>query len=67
MDKCTVPDLAAWLREREVMQDLLQQHLKHAQDRMKRQADKHRTDREFQVGDWVFLKLQPFIQTSVAQ
>lgn len=34
---------------------------------MKRQANKHRTDREFVVGDQVFLKLQPFIQTSIAQ
>lgn len=49
------------------MQDLLEQQLKRAQDRMKHQADKRRTDREFQVGDMVFLRLQPFIQTSVAQ
>lgn len=49
------------------MRELLQQQLKHAQDRMKRQADKHRTDREFQVRDLVFLRLQPFNQTSVAQ
>ena len=34
---------------------------------MKRQDDKHRTDREFEVGDAVLLKLQPFIQSSVAQ
>ena len=45
----------------------LQQQLKRAQNRMKRQADKHRTDREFAVGDSVFLKLQPFVQTSMAQ
>lgn len=67
VDECTVPDLAAWLQEREVMIDLLQQQLKQAQDRMKRHADKHRTDREFAVGDAVLLKLQPFIQSSVAQ
>lgn len=67
VDSSTVPDLAAWLQEREVMRDLLQQQLKHAQDRMKRQADKHHTDREFEVGDAVYLRLQPYIQTSVAQ
>jgi len=33
---------------------------------MKSQADKNRTEREFQVGDLVYLKLQPYIQTSVA-
>ena len=33
---------------------------------MKRQADKHRTERSFSIGDWVFLKLQPYVQSSVA-
>lgn len=33
---------------------------------MKHQADKNRTKREFQVGDLVYLKLQPHVQSSVA-
>jgi hypothetical protein len=33
---------------------------------MKRQADKGRTERQFEVGDQVFLKLQPYIQSSIA-
>jgi hypothetical protein len=33
---------------------------------MKFQADKNRTEREFKVGDMVYLKLQPYVQTSVA-
>jgi hypothetical protein len=33
---------------------------------MKHQVDKHRTEREFNVGDWVYLKLQPYVQMSVA-
>ena len=37
----------------------------HGQDRMKSQADKHRTDREFVVGDWVYLKLQPHRQVTI--
>ena len=32
---------------------------------MKSQADKHRTDREFVVGDWVYLKLQPHRQVTI--
>jgi len=33
---------------------------------MKHVADSHRSERQFQVDDWVFLKLQPYVQTSVA-
>jgi hypothetical protein len=33
---------------------------------MKHQADKNHSKRQFQVGDWVFLKLQPYIQSSLA-
>ena len=33
---------------------------------MKFQADKHRSERQFQVGDKVYLKLQPYIHKSIA-
>jgi hypothetical protein len=33
---------------------------------MKRQADKHRSE-HFSLGDWVFLKLQPYVQFSLAR
>jgi hypothetical protein len=33
---------------------------------MKMQADKNRTERSFSVGTWVYVKLQPYVQTSVA-
>lgn len=61
-----VPDLSAWLSERELMHQLVHQHLLRAQDRMKRQADKHRVERQFAVGDMVYLKLQPYVQSSIA-
>ena len=32
---------------------------------MKQQADSHRTDRVFNIGDWVYIKLQPYRQQSV--
>lgn len=45
---------------------VIKQNLLRAQQRMKYQVDKHRSDRTFQVGDMVYLRLQPYIQTSVA-
>nr|GEZ00971.1 Ty3/gypsy retrotransposon protein [Tanacetum cinerariifolium] len=33
---------------------------------MKKKADKHRTDVEFEVGDWVYIKLQSYRQHSMA-
>lgn len=48
------------------MNELVRQHLLRAKDRMKRQSDKHRSERVFQVGDWVFLKAQPYVQSSLA-
>lgn len=32
----SVPDLASWIQERELMQKLIKQHLLRAQDRMKK-------------------------------
>ena len=62
-----VPDLATWLKDKDDMQRLIQQNLLRAQQRMKNQADKQRVERQFAVGDSVFLKLQPYVQTSIAR
>lgn len=43
----------------------LKTHLAQAQHRMKQMADQHRTEREFQIGDWVYLRLQPYMQATV--
>lgn len=53
------------LQGRESTVQLLKDNLLKAQNRMKMQADKHRSERVFQVGDWVFLKLQPYRQQSL--
>lgn len=63
---CSVPDVQAWLDERQLMQDLLRHHLERVRQRMKHQADKNRSERSFNVGDFVYLKLQPYVQSSVA-
>lgn len=66
-DACNVPALQDWLSERKVMLQLVKQQLQRAQHRQKNQADKHHSDRVFQVGDLVYLKLQPYIQSSVVK
>ena len=44
---------------------LLKDNLNLAQNRMKQQANQHRSERSFDVGDWVFLRLQPYKQMSL--
>uniref|UniRef100_A0A453EU58 Tf2-1-like SH3-like domain-containing protein n=1 Tax=Aegilops tauschii subsp. strangulata TaxID=200361 RepID=A0A453EU58_AEGTS len=53
-------------RRTSTVQDFIQQHLNRAPQLMKEQADQKRSFRVFKVGDQVFLKLQPYIQSSVA-
>lgn len=64
-DACTVADLDEWFKSRNTMLQHIQQNLSRAQIRMKHQADKNRQERTFEVGDWVYVKLQPHIQQSV--
>ncbi|KAB2625898.1 hypothetical protein D8674_017558 [Pyrus ussuriensis x Pyrus communis] len=39
---------------------VIKSNLKAAQDKQKSLADRHATDRVYEVGDWVFLKLSPW-------
>ena len=55
------------LQAREDTIKLLKFNLKKAQDRMKSQTDRKRSEREFEVGAWVYLKLQPYRQTTLRQ
>jgi hypothetical protein len=50
-DVCKSADLTEWLQERHAMMQVIQHNMSRAQHRMKMQADKHRQEREFNVGD----------------
>ena len=74
------PSITSYLRENSKVQ-AVEHHIKHqqqvlqllkdnlvlAQNRTKQQAYQHRNERSFDVGDWVFLRLQPYNQMSLKQ
>lgn len=64
-DRIASADIQAWLQDHSLVIASVRQHLLRMQQRMKHQADKKRSERVFAVGDRVFLKLQPYIQTTV--
>ncbi|KAH0729666.1 hypothetical protein KY290_000785 [Solanum tuberosum] len=51
---------------REFKTQLLRFHLDRAQQRMTDMANKHRSDRQFQEGYWVYLQIQPYRQTTLS-
>ena len=60
-----VATVADHLQERERIEGLLKKNLEEAKNRMKVYADRRRTERAFEVGDWVYLRLQSYRQSSV--
>ena len=52
-------------RESTIGSQILKDNLTMAQNRMKQQANQHRSERSFEVRDWVFLRLQPYKQMSL--
>ncbi|CAJ2656401.1 unnamed protein product [Trifolium pratense] len=60
------PALREELMERDQILQQLKTNLERAQQYMKQQADKHRREVSFKVGDLVLVKLQPYKQQSVA-
>ncbi|KAI5438609.1 hypothetical protein KIW84_024371, partial [Lathyrus oleraceus] len=60
------PSLQTLLQERDKVLALLKENLSKAQQTMKKFADSKRRVLEFQVGDHVLVKLQPYRQYSIA-
>lgn len=61
----TVQGVEELMTTRQQMQHDLKLILQQAQDRMKAAADRSRSKRDFTVGDWVFLKLKPYKQSTL--
>ena len=55
----------AVLRNHDEFLRMLRENIHMARNRMKRQADQHRSERTFEFGDMVFLRLQPYKQSSL--
>lgn len=53
------------LQAREATIRIVKFHLLKTQNRMKSQADKGRTNKAYEVGEWVYVKLQPYRQLSL--
>lgn len=64
--RTTVGAVANFQIEREAMNHVLQDAIRSAQHKYKTYTDRKRTEVVFEVGDWVFLKLQPYRQLSLA-
>jgi hypothetical protein len=67
LHKATNDGVDNYLRSRDTIIRDLRLHLARAQNRMKVQADKKRREKEYTIGDRVYLKLQPYRQSSLAE
>ncbi|KAL5712760.1 hypothetical protein ACHQM5_014900 [Ranunculus cassubicifolius] len=64
--KTGIPEVDSFILDRSEAVALIKENLVNAQQRMKKYADTKRSERSFQVGDMVYLKLQPYRQVSLS-
>ena len=55
-----------FIKERSDVLYVIKEHLSHAQSHMKFYTDMNRIEREFQERDYMYLRLQPFRQVTMA-
>jgi hypothetical protein len=60
-----VPGAKDWVEESQRILLSVRENLQMAQNQQKIYADQHRVERSFEVGDLVFLRLQPYKQSSL--
>lgn len=59
-------EASKFIKERQDTLQILKGRLEEAANRMKMYADANRSERVFEVGDWVFLRLQPYRQVTLS-
>jgi hypothetical protein len=59
------PEIQVSITEQENMLKSLKANLQQAHNRMKKYADLNRPERQFNVGDMVYLKVQPYRETAL--
>ena len=64
-DSSKVQAVEDHMKHQQQVLQLLKDSLNLAQNQMKQQADQHHSEQIFNMGDWVFLRLQPYKQRSL--
>ena len=59
------PKAKDWIQDSQDILKILNENLQTTQNQQKLYADKHRIERSFKVGDFVYLRLQPYRQSSL--
>jgi hypothetical protein len=66
-EKSKVQAVEYHIENKQQFLQILKDNMTLAQNRMKQQADQLRSERSFEAGDWVILRLQPYKQMSLKQ
>jgi hypothetical protein len=66
-EKYMVQAMDNHIEHKQQVLQILKDNLTMTHNHMKQQADQHRSERSFEVGYWVFLRLQPHKQMSLNQ
>ena len=64
-DYCNFQAMEDHMEHQQQVLWLLKENPNLAQNRMKQQAHQHHSEQSFNVGDWVFLRLQPYKHMSL--
>ena len=59
------PKAKDWVQDNQDILKVLKENLQETQNQQKLYADKHRIERSFEIGDLVYLWLQPYRQSSL--